>query len=124
MATGAKVNFVWVIPPSVLQRGLEAWGDRVVAAVKAVADYIATQAQNDMRTNAPWVDRTGNARNALFSYAEQAAGDVVSIYLSHGSAIYYGRYLELNYAGKYAIIVPTLQRILPQLEAMLKKIFS
>lgn len=122
--TAAKVDFVWIIPPSSLQAGLVAWGGKVIAAVKAVADYIATQAQNDMRTNAPWVDRTGNARSALFSYAEMASKDVVSIFLSHGSAIYYGRYLELNYAGKYAIIVPTLQRILPQLEAMLKKIFS
>lgn len=119
----AKVDFVWIIPPSVLQQGLEAWGNRVVTAVKAVADYIATQAQNDMRVGAPWVDRTGNARNALFSYAEMAAKDVVQIYLSHGSAIHYGRYLELNYAGKYAIIMPTLQRILPQLEKMLQGIF-
>ena len=118
------VQIQWITPPSALQTEIVKWGDKVITAIKAIADYIATQAQNDMRLNAPWTDRTGNARNALFSLAEKAAGDAVVIYLSHGSAIHYGKMLELGHGMTYAIIVPTMQRIIPQLEKMLKQLFG
>ena len=123
MPAGA-VTIQWVTPPSSLQKGIEQWGDKVITAVFSVAQFIATKAQNEMRLGAPWTDRTGNARAALFSVAEQAASDAVIIYLSHGSAIEYAKYLELGFGGKYAIIVPTLQRILPELERMLQGIFG
>ena len=115
----STVQIKWITPPSALQDALEEWGDRVITAVKAIADYIATQAQNDMRNNATWTDRTGNARNALFSIAETAASDAVIIYLSHGSAIEYGKMLELGHGMRYAIIAPTIQRAIPKLEKML-----
>ncbi|MCP5097204.1 MAG: hypothetical protein GY943_16780 [Chloroflexi bacterium] len=120
----AKSGFRWVTSPEQLRQGIQDYGEQVVAAVMAVAQYIATQAQNDMRTNASWTDRTGNARAGLFSMAEIAANDVVTIYLSHGSTIDYGEDLELNYGMRYAIIVPTMQRILPELERMLNGIFK
>jgi hypothetical protein len=124
MAKPLRLQVKWVTPPSALAAAVRLYGDRVFVAVHAVAAHIATQAQNEMRANAPWTDRTGNARSALFSLAEMAAKDVVILYLSHGTAIYYGVFLETRYAGKYAIIVPTMQRILPQLERMLKDIFK
>jgi hypothetical protein len=114
----------WVTPPSELARAIELYGERVFVAIRAVAAYIATEAQNEMRRNAPWRDRTGNARNGLFSVAEMAASDVVVLYLSHGSAVWYGVFLETSRAGKYAIIIPTMQRHLPKLEKMLKDLFS
>ncbi len=123
MPAGA-VQIQWIEPPENLQRAIRLYGDKVIAGVKAIADYIATQAQNDMRQNAPWTDRTGNARSALFSLAEMASQDAIVIYFSHGSAIFYGKYLELGHGMKYAIIVPTLQRILPQLEKMLQDLFG
>lgn len=122
MADAAQIQ--WITPPSALQAAIVKWGDKVITAVKAIADYIATQAQNDMRQNAPWTDRTGNARSALFSLAEKASQDVVVIYFSHGSAIHYGKMLELGHGMAYAIIVPTIQRILPQLEKQLKQLFG
>jgi hypothetical protein len=117
------ISFRWVVPPSALQKAYTKYGFKVIVAIKAIADYIATQAQNEMRQNAPWTDRTGNARNGLFSIAEQAAIDTVMIYFSHGHSIHYGIYLETMRGGAYAIIMPTMQRIYPQLEKMLKGLF-
>lgn len=113
----------WIQPPSDLQKAVALYGERVFVAIHAVAAHIATEAQNEMRTSAPWTDRTGNARNSLFSIAEMAATDMVVLYLSHGAAVYYGVFLETKSAGKYAIIIPTMQRILPKLEKMLKDLF-
>ncbi len=119
-ATGAK----WIVPPSQLARGLEQYGERVMVAVKAVADYIAQKMQDEARRDASWEDRTGNARSGLFAVAEHAARDVVNVYLSHGHTVEYGKWLELANAGRYAIILPTIERNLPVLEKMLKDIFK
>lgn len=124
MAAPLRMTVKWITPPSHLAKAIELYGARVMTAVHAVANQIATQAQNDMRQNAAWTDRTGIARGGLFSTAQRASEDVVILYLSHGTAVWYGVFLETRYAGKYAIIIPTMQRILPDLEKMLKEIFA
>ncbi len=118
------VEIHWIKPPGQLANAVKEYGDAVMVAVFAVAQTIASQAQNDMRTNAPWTDRTGNARSGLFSMAEQAANDVITIYFSHGHTVEYGKFLELSRGGTYAIIMPTMRKILPDLEKMLQDIFS
>jgi hypothetical protein len=75
-----------------------------------------------MRQTARWEDRTGNARSGLFSLTEQAAQDVVTIWLSHGHTVDYGKWLELANAGKYAVIMPTLQQFLPEIEQALNRL--
>jgi len=81
--------------------------------------------QNDARNNAPWTDRTGNARSGLFGTAEaDFARHVVTIYLSHGALINYGVYLELAHGGRYAIIMRTVESHLPELQSMLDEIFG
>jgi hypothetical protein len=101
------------------------YGDRVLVAVTAVAGRIATIMQNSARGNAPWTDRTSNARTGLFGTAERdAAQQLVTIYLSHGADIDYGKWLELANAGKYAVIMPTIEAYLPELRAELDALFS
>jgi len=114
----------WTVPPDALAEAIRKYGDRVMTAVKALGDAIATQAQNDMRRNAPWRDRTGNARSGLFSLAERAAQDVVIIYFSHGHTIEYGKYLELSRSGRYAIIRPTMERMYPETIRLLNRLFA
>jgi hypothetical protein len=113
-----------VRPPSELARAIERYGDRVIIAVTAVAGRIATLMQNDARTNAPWTDRTGNARSGLFGTAERdVAQKLVIIYLSHGPDIDYGKWLELISGGKWAVIMPVIEKHLPELKAELDAIF-
>lgn len=116
-------GFVWVTPPSVLAENIARYGERVIAAVRALADYIAVKIENDARLNAPWQDRTGNARTGLFAVAEQAARDVVEIYLSHGHTVKYGLWLEVAHGQKYAVIMPTLEQNIPVIERMLHDLF-
>lgn len=121
----ATSGFRWVKPPEAeLIPAIEAYGDRVLAAVRAVADYAAQKMQGEMRQGAPWEDRTGNARSGLFSVAEQLAEDTVTIWLSHGHTINYGVFLELAHGKRYAVIMPTIQANLPVIEGMLQRIFA
>lgn len=123
--TRIKNGIVWIKPPAGLQTAIAQYGKRAIVAVRAVADYIAQKIQDDARRNAPWHDRTGNARSGLFAVtdAEGAASDIVAIYLSHGHTVVYGKFLELSRAGKYAVILPTIERNLPELQRMLDSLF-
>lgn len=121
----ARTGVSWIKAPSdELIPGVEDYAERSRTAVHAVAEFIAQKMQNESRENAPWTDRTGNARSGLFATAEAAAKDVVTVYLSHGHTVFYGKWLEVRFSGKYAIIWPTIEANLPVVERMLKSIFS
>lgn len=114
----------WVRPPDQLAAAIELYGDRVLTAVQAVAQYIATNMQNSAQHNAPWTDRTGNARSGIFGTAERdAARRVVVIYLSHSASLDYPIWLELGHGGRYAIIMQTVEAHLPELKSLLDGIF-
>jgi hypothetical protein len=118
-----EIEWVAGKTPDDLGEAIEEYGDRVLVAIFAVAQYFAQDCQDEMRVMAPWDDQTGNARSGLFSAVERAAADIVDIYLSHGHTIEYGKYLELAHGGTYAVIMPTIEANLPVLEKMLDEIF-
>ena len=125
MPPRANAGIRWVRPPEQLARAIEQYGERALVAVESVAQYLATVMQNSAKHNAPWTDRTGNARSGLFGTAERdTARKLVIIYLSHGPAIDYGVFLELAHSGRFAIILPTMEAHLPELHRMLNGIFS
>lgn len=70
----------------------------------------APDVENYMKNNAPWTDRTGNARNGLSARAFRE-GDSVGIDLFH--SVEYGIYLEARWSGRYAIIQPTIDEMGP-----------
>lgn len=120
-----QVGIRWVTPPSQLARAIEQYGERVLVAVAAVAGRVATLMQNSAMQNAPWTDRTGNARSGLFGTAEtDLAKNLVIVYLSHGPAIDYGVWLELANGGRYQVIMPTIEAHLPEIKAMLDQMFA
>jgi hypothetical protein len=119
------MGFRWVKAPShELAPNIKRYGDRGRVAVRAVAAYMAQKMQGEMHDNAPWEDRTGNARSGLFCAVEEASGDLVRIYLSHGHTIEYGQWLELAHGKRYAVIMPTMEANLPVIEDMLQRIFK
>lgn len=114
----------WITPPSALADAIERYGDKVILAVTAIAGRIASIIEADAKATAPWTDRTGNARSGLFATAERdAAQKMVVIYLSHGPDIEYGKWLELSHGGSFAIVMPVIERHLPELKAELDAIF-
>ncbi len=127
-------NVVWITPPDKMAQAIEQYGERALVAVVAVAEFMATKIQNEARQNAPWENPTGHARSGLFGLAKKEDQDsagrflalaerAVVIYLSHGHTIFYGKFLKLSHGGTYAIIMPTIERNLPELKRMLDEIF-
>lgn len=91
-----------------MKKRIGQYGEAVKQAAFNLAQYWAPNLESYAKMNRPWTDRTSNARQGLWSKAFTVNdGDTVVIILSHG--VYYGRFLELSNAGRYAIIMPTLQ---------------
>jgi hypothetical protein len=105
-----------------LTPGLLAYVQQVRYAVTVVADLIRDDLEATARRDAPWQDRTGNARRALLATVD-VAEDIVTVFLSHGEDIDYGRYLELNHAERFAVIWPTISQKIPDIEQRLQEIF-
>ena len=121
----AKAGIRWTTPPSELATAIERYGDRVLTAVAAVAQRVATEMQNQAKADAPWTDRTGNARTGIFGTSEaDFAAHVVTIYLSHGATISYGVWLELANSGSYAVIMRTMESHYESLMQLLREIFA
>lgn len=90
-----------------LGRALNTGDKKVVKAVMARMEYFAPQIEGDMKINAPWTDRTGNARNGLAARAFHS-GQEMGIVLYH--QVPYGIYLETRWSGKFAIINPSIDK--------------
>lgn len=104
----------WQNPPD------KAWGELADAyraaihqGVQAIAQRWAPEIENWMKENAPWTDRTGNARQTLHTEVQSVAGNMVRIIMAHGME--YGIWLEVRHAGRYAIIGPALDHFAPKI---------
>ncbi len=60
------------------------------------------------KTNAPWADRTGAARNGLTASVYLEGGEIV-LELAH--TVDYGYWLEVIQEGRFATIMPTLEAL-------------
>lgn len=96
-----------------LTPNLKALLPRVDAAVDIVFDAYEAKAETYARTNAPWSDRTGNARQGLF--AQHDAEPMVRHELTIYGTMPYTFWLEVRWSGKYAIIGPTMLDIAPDM---------
>lgn len=75
-------------------------------AISAAMSFHATRAVSYARQNAPWTDRTGNARNGLFAIASGGGG---KYRIDIGHSVPYGVWLEVRWNGRYQIIRPTVE---------------
>lgn len=87
---------------------LRTFDDEIDRMVRFIMDYAAVEGAAKMKQNAPWTDRTGAARNGLFTITEHSKGSY-SITFSH--SVNYGIWLEVKYSGRDAIIMPTILEV-------------
>jgi hypothetical protein len=83
---------------------------KMKAAIGVYADTAALKMEGQAKRDAPWTDRTSNARNSIqgdFGWR----GNNVIITLSGGME--YSAYLELAMGKKYAILYPTILKNAP-----------
>lgn len=90
--------------------------DEVVAQAQELLLQVAERSLDYAKVNAPWEDRTGDARRGL-DVAVDADGGMLYMQLFH--TVDYGLWLEVIQSGNFAIIMPTLQDYsLPLLEQL------
>ena len=91
------------------------------AALGLYADTVSKKMEAHAKSNKPWTDRTGRAKQSLNS-SWSWRGDVARVELSHG--VDYGIYLEFCNEKIYAIIKPTIDKISPEVIKGLGKILK
>ena len=81
-------------------------GKLLVKFRDTVCKKYAAKAEQIAREQAPWTDRTGNARKLLKGdYIDD--GESLGFSLAH--RVEYGKYLETANDGKYAVLKPTIE---------------
>lgn len=102
-------------------KGMEGQLDRYVAGVVLQRSHIAV---GWMKENASWTDRTGAARNGLRTQTEHVPLVRHSILLMHSVA--YGIWLEVRWAGRYAILQPAMldqgQKLMITLNKLMRRL--
>jgi hypothetical protein len=85
-------------------------------------EHIAQSLLDDAKANAPWADRTGAARDGLDVEVESGDGSV-TVTLMH--TVDYGIWLETIQSGRFAIIMPTLEKYAAEIQkAVAEGVFS
>lgn len=96
-----------------LETALLQFANEAEKAITTLCTSAALNAEGFMKTNRPWTDRTGQARQRLTGRVEHPDRENWEIVLSHG--VDYGIYLEFAHEKKYAIIYPTIQLKSPEI---------
>lgn len=102
--------------------------DKLQRALYGVVKFWDGPIEEHMKHNAPWTDRTTNARNGLSATAQKSANTIAAssfaIVLSH--SVDYGVYLEEGTENMKArpIILPTIDKYAPKVIKTLTKILD
>lgn len=79
---------------------------RSMFAAEQVAKSTAARMEGEAKRNAPWTDRTGNARQTIRGVSGWAGK---KLRCGVTGNMEYSPYLELTHAGQNAVIWPTVQ---------------
>lgn len=118
-------NFTWDLSRFKSPRHME---EKLQRALYGVVKYWDGPVERYMKHNAPWTDRTTNARNGLFATAQKSATRIMestfAIVLGH--SVDYGVYLEEGTSKMRArpIIMPTIRIYAPKVIGTLTKILN
>lgn len=107
---------------SELLTGVQKFDARLDRGVAGVMEYWDSRLEGHMKTDAKWTDRTGNARNGLRAVAFHEPGVRHGVDLFH--SVPYGIWLEVRWAGRYAIVIPTIVQYAPKIMNTLNKLFA
>lgn len=85
---------------------------KVRAAIGLYADTASKKMEGEAKINAPWTDRTGNARNSIQGDFDWQGNKAV---ITLSGNMDYSAWLELAHEKKYAILKPTIDRNAPEI---------
>lgn len=99
-----RARFTWTSDQ--LFKNTKVLPQKLDRALAAAVEFAATRSENSMKNNAPWTDRTSNARNGLHTIPFHQ-GKTHGYHLAHG--VPYGIWLEVRWDGRYGIIPQSVQ---------------
>jgi hypothetical protein len=97
----------FVMTSDTLTPGLLRFPVELDLKIARLVDLFSFKVESYARTNAPWTDRTGNARNGLRAVPFHESPIAHGITLFH--SVPYGIWLEVRHEGRYAIINKTIE---------------
>lgn len=118
-SSGLGIDFTLDMP---LTRSVKVFDDRLDRAIAGAVKQRSHIAEGWMKQNAPWTDRTGNARSGLTAITEHQAKVHHTIWMF--GRVPYIIWLEIRHAGRYAIIVPAVLDQGPKLMRTFVKIID
>lgn len=118
------MSFQWISPPpdQAFPALLKYQQEAIYKGILGIAEYYKPIIEGWMKTEAPWQDATGNARQSLYTEVEEVVGQMVTITLNHG--VDYGFWLEVANQSKYSIILPALDYFAPKIWEDVKRLLS
>lgn len=102
-----------------LSKNFRNMGPIIYSVIKQIIDNNFIIAENYAKSNAPWTDRTGDARRSISS-VDDSNSNTIRYYITIG--VDYGIWLEIANQGKYRILVPTSTILEADIIRDLKKI--
>lgn len=119
-AKGARAMSI-ILEEDTLTPGIKGVPGFVDKMARTTMKYYEPQVENYAKLNAPWTDRTTNARNGLIARSGKMA-NTHFITLAH--QVPYGIWLEVRWSGKYAIIMPTIEEYGPKVMNTMQSILD
>jgi hypothetical protein len=111
----------WQASPEQMANQAEGFYSRLLDAVQQVGQQGADEIVSDAQATHKWANRTGAAEAGIWGRAETTDSGV-RIYVGHG--VHYGIYLERRWGGRYAGVVPALQRGGPKIMARIQQMIG
>jgi hypothetical protein len=87
-----------------IKGNINKFADKLPEVAEQIVDANFIKMTGYAQDNAPWTDRTGDARRSI-DYRNLSTKEKLAFYLYIG--VTYGIYLELSNGGKYRILQPT-----------------
>lgn len=106
-------------PSDALGTLAEQYADLIQRTAFDICQRFVPEIEAWMKSNAPWTDRTANARQSLWADVDQIARSAIIVILSHG--VSYGEFLEFSHGSQYAIIGPALDHFAPRIWAAIRR---
>lgn len=119
------MSFRWEVPPDLaFPQLVERYTNVIITTGRRVAQSRAQEAEQWMKDNAVWQDRTGAARVGLHVDVNQGPAVLAELVFAHGDDVPYGVWLELAHGGQYAIIAPAIDYWGPRLMQDIQRIVN
>jgi hypothetical protein len=117
--------FKWEVAPDLAFPELvDRYTKTIFLSGRRVAAERAQEAEQWMKDNHPWQNRTGAAEAGLHVDVLESPGVLAELVFSHGENVPYAVWLEIANGGRYAIIAPAIDYWGPRLMQDVQRIVN